>query len=708
MVVNGRPVKRAKRRVTADLYDFFSFPSDAAARDLDGPFRSNVQVFLSRHARLLPPPSILPTSPPPAGHLLTWRIGYGVGDGDLGCGEDPVSPGDAAAMATIELDVVEEDVPRSKFVYCDQCRVVGWSCHPVCRKRYHFIIRNNANPLSTYHHKCVCCGALLQRMDSRCHSCNYDITAENLEDWAHHQLEDPTHLLHGLVHGNGFGHLLRVNGQDGGSKYLTGSDIMDFWDRLCKMLRIRKVTVMDISKKHGMEYRLLNAVIAGQPWYGHWGYKFGAGSYGVTATAYREAMNTLANISLAHFLSHTRSQRTALENTVALYCSLSDKQLTTMRDLFCYINHLLHDAREHACPVKKLQHVASMRALSSWSKVDIERAEGAMVKVLRAVGRSRWVTWRALKGATSGSVGSPELIDYCLKGFVGKLTDDQLIVQSRFNDITSAIEFRLESIEQLVDRVQTRAVKLSPDHLLAHLKFLYYAMLDPTTMLHYRPKATNETLHKAARIILDCKQFIKHYDEHLVQLQPSNPLELHIWCHVELNDEPAGYTSPPPELLILPANATVTDLKLQAAKVFRETYIVFQRFQPEQVVQHDKTSKIKQLMDIDGSVVLVRGSCLAGSGKLEQFRMERGVESWEVDCPCGAKDDDGERMMACDSCGVWQHTRCAGIDDQEKVPEMFICIKCTGCCIAAPPDPGGERGELLRVATYNGKNNGML
>ncbi|PKU63512.1 PHD finger protein [Dendrobium catenatum] len=168
MVVNGRPVKRAKRRITADLYDFFSFPSDAATGDLDGPFRSNVQVFLSRHARLLPPPSILPPSPPPpAGHLLTWRVGFGLGDATAGDGEEPLSPASSAAMATVELDVVEEDVARSKSVYCDQCRVVGWSCHPVCRKRYHFIIRNNANPLSSSHQKCLCCGALLQRLDSR-------------------------------------------------------------------------------------------------------------------------------------------------------------------------------------------------------------------------------------------------------------------------------------------------------------------------------------------------------------------------------------------------------------------------------------------------------------------------------------------------------------------------------------------------------------
>ena len=51
--------------------------------------------------------------------------------------------------------------------------------------------------------------------------------------------EGPTHLLHGMVHMNGFGHLIRVNGREGGSRFLSGCDIMGFWDRLCKTLRVR-------------------------------------------------------------------------------------------------------------------------------------------------------------------------------------------------------------------------------------------------------------------------------------------------------------------------------------------------------------------------------------------------------------------------------------------------------------------------------------
>lgn len=121
MVVNARPLKRMKRRVTADLYDFLSFPSSsmsaASPDDSDhdhlftGPFRTNVRTFLSKHALLPPPSSLFP-------HLLTWQILFRIGD---------LVDGPDSQPAVVYLDIVEEDVPRSRSVYCDQCRVVGES-----------------------------------------------------------------------------------------------------------------------------------------------------------------------------------------------------------------------------------------------------------------------------------------------------------------------------------------------------------------------------------------------------------------------------------------------------------------------------------------------------------------------------------------------------------------------------------------------------
>lgn len=53
-----------------------------------------------------------------------------------------------------------------------------------------------------------------------------------------------------------------------------------------------------------------------------------------------------------------------------------------------------------------------------------------------------------------------------------------------------------------------------------------------------------------------------------------------------------------------------------------------------------------------------------------------GYEDWVVSCRCGTRIDDGERMVACDMCGVWMHTRCQGMPDAEPIPDEFMCIKC--------------------------------
>jgi ferredoxin-thioredoxin reductase catalytic subunit len=69
------------------------------------------------------------------------------------------------------------------------------------------------------------------------------------------------------------------------------------------------------------------------------------------------------------------------------------------------------------------------------------------------------------------------------------------------------------------------------------------------------------------------------------------------------------------------------------------------------------------------SVVTVQGQCY---GDMSKYRAERSTQVWTVNCPCGTKEDDGERMTACDYCEVWQHTRCVGISDTEDVPTEYV------------------------------------
>lgn len=98
--------------MTADLYDFFTFPEGPAPdEDLTKPFREAIKLFLSHHARV--------TSPPLFSCLLRWQIVFRVGDLLEGSDVSPV---------VVVLDIVEEDVlGSSRSPYCNQCRVVGVS-----------------------------------------------------------------------------------------------------------------------------------------------------------------------------------------------------------------------------------------------------------------------------------------------------------------------------------------------------------------------------------------------------------------------------------------------------------------------------------------------------------------------------------------------------------------------------------------------------
>ncbi|KAM1001890.1 hypothetical protein ACFX2C_002378 [Malus domestica] len=240
-----------------------------------------------------------------------------------------------------------------------------------------------------------------------------------------------------------------------------------------------KVSVMDVSKKYRMEYRMLDAVTSGRSWYGNWGYEFGAGSYALTQHSYQKAVDTLSSLPLYPFLFQPRKPWTRLQ------------------------------ARQRTSSKKKPNQQCPFNALCAWMANDVEHVQQASIKLLLA---------------TFGA---------------GR----------------------------------------------------HHAKLYPSI-------DEGERIIETATKLLDCKQFIKDYRPYKMAKEGS--FVIHLWCHVELSDESEDDFVMPPELL------------------------------------------------------------------------ERGLESWTVDCTCGAKDDDGERMFACDTCGVWQHTRCAGIHSSDEIPAKFV------------------------------------
>uniref|UniRef100_A0A0D9XQL4 PHD-type domain-containing protein n=1 Tax=Leersia perrieri TaxID=77586 RepID=A0A0D9XQL4_9ORYZ len=510
----------------------------------------------------------------------------------------------------------------------------------------------------------------------RCPSCNHlALSRDDPEDWDYVQLESPQHLLHGIVHENGFGHLVRINGREGGSSVMTGSQLMDFWDRLCRYLRVRKVSVVDVSKKYGVDYRSLLAVATGCSWYGQWGFKLSSGSFGITPEDYCKAVDSLSSVPLSNFFPHSRSPRTQLQNTIAFYQSLSMHPLTTIRELFLYIMELAtsNSAQNRIQPKhKKQQSYDAHYQEEKWHEEELQRATDIALKILRAA--DQWVATRTLKAVTSHRIGSPQLVDYCIKTLGGLITNDGMVVAVRCNSEMSTVEYRLTAETLLLPN---NVCTLTQDHLFRDIRFLYDALLYPHTMHSYRPQENYEHAKKSAMILLDCKRFIKHYDLEEGFL-PQNPSHLHIWCKVELADQVDDPPCIPAELLTLPQTATVADLKVEATRSFQDNYLMFQSFVAEHLLDCAIASEITQIKLLFGATgdVRIKGRCTGGERRFAVYRMEKGMDKWTVKCSCGAKDDDGERMLSCDSCHVWMHTRCAGISDFDRVPKRYVCKSC--------------------------------
>ena len=175
-------------------------------------------------------------------------------------------PGSRETLPPPVLYVVEQGLDEGDPPVCDQCRIMGargrreggwvcaatpaptlppthppppgWQHHPVSTARYHFIIPSPADaPASA-------AGA----------------------PWLPAKLESPSHLLHAALHASGAGHLLRLNGREGGSPGWTGGQLVGVWDALARALRARAVSVEDVSSRGGVALRVLHAVAHGETW----------------------------------------------------------------------------------------------------------------------------------------------------------------------------------------------------------------------------------------------------------------------------------------------------------------------------------------------------------------------------------------------------------------------------------------------------------
>ncbi|OWM84971.1 hypothetical protein CDL15_Pgr027758 [Punica granatum] len=586
--------------------------------------------------------------------------------------------------------VVQENVEESSHSFCEHCRLAGWSNHFVSRRRYHMIIPTD--------------GAWNKPLEPNA-------------------LDLPNHLLHGLIHGNGFGHLICINGIEGGSKYLCGREIMDLWDRICSILCARKITVEDVSKKRCMDLRLLYGVAYGHSWFGRWGYRFLRGSFGVKENKYCKAIELLSSLELEKILEEFRGRKQSKEikTIVQFYRDMSEATLITIRDLLRFIltvksRVVLKTKLIKACPspdskpvdrfgglhkknlikVKPLRYRKFAAAISDmdtrWPARRLEQAAEVIVNALlekRADGSGHnGMTRQDVRDAARAHIGDTGLLDNVLKSLNNVIVGNYVVCRA-VNPVTRILEYTVHELRatepnasevQGVMAVQDRfssAVPTAGGDAYDDLVYMYKNVL-----LNY-PESSDGPVAAAVKAVLDSKHFAKEWpfrdeeEEFLTFICNLLPRELGI------HDKHSTIVKRPPgEIVSVPLHATVRDLKLAAQSAFRDTYFIFERLVVQEIESMEELEDEEVLFGVieSGVEVWVRGT---GADMSTQFKYEGGAQNWKVRCECGAQDDDGERMVACDICEVWQHTRCCGINDRESVPPLFVCSTCCGSVVGS-------------------------
>ncbi|XP_062212217.1 PHD finger protein MALE MEIOCYTE DEATH 1-like [Phragmites australis] len=618
------------------VYPLRDFPGWEAAA-LGGAFRDNVRWLLKQ-----------------------WGPAAGAASGSASASVWGALLSDERNGAIVPIVAVEELAAASPAPLCDLCRCAGWSHHWVSKRKYHFII-----PTETAWDQPLRAAMLLGRSD---------------------------HLLHGLIHSNGFGHLVTLRGRDGGSTFLSGCEIMDIWDRLCSALRVRAVSVVDLTRKRSVDLRLLLGVAHGETWFTRWGYYLAKGCFSVSTSTYAAALEALAAMPVDYLRSrHVR-------RVVTIYRRLSNKPLATVREFLRCLLDWKH--REpplspppamtcprmpfllpKSCVVKRLrqpcQRFEDVVDLlhCRWSKKRLLNAAEVVVDKLLEHADGTKMTRQAVRDASRGAIGDTGLLDFVIKSLSDTIVGNH-IVRRVPDPKKRVLHFSLEEYAE----PEPEPMEVETERAVPVVRWPSTAEVERDLRAVYR--AMVEAHSEAAQAVLDCKHWVKWWglgDESDDQLRFLVEWRPRPWEATELTR-----LMPPGDIVVVPLHASIGELLVEAEYALRDTYCFFEEFQAEALdgISGEKWDPVMLGGAESGDTIGVHGH---GADMETRLRYQGGADAWEVQCVCGAQDDDGERMVACDTCDVWHHTRCVGIADGEPVPPLFLCMICGGALMAAGP-----------------------
>ncbi|KAI3734121.1 hypothetical protein L6452_13584 [Arctium lappa] len=729
-IKNNTSRKRKQR-----IFEFKSFGKSII--DLSGPFRDNIRSFLNEYGEQIEQ------------HKQTGNVSNNnVWSTLLLCESNG---------AVFPLYTIEEHINhRSISPFCCHCKSVGWGHHFVCKRRYRFVIPSygDKSPLK-----------------------DYDVN---------NSLElDDTHILHGLIHCNGFGHLISINKFEVGSSIcLTETDVMNLWDNICNSLKTRKVSVADVKLERSMELRLIHGIAFESSWFGNWGYK----SFGMNDDKYRGAVRFLAELDLDKIINDFKTTRHGrkIQQIICKYRELSETPLTSMNELLRFLLEFKPTAQietQIIAPSRKIpkyEHFTSdeesqnpkgldeflislMDADCRWPQRRVEYSLEVIVKLLKQ--KNDAMSRHELRENARQFVGDTGLIDFVLKS-INVLSFENYIIRRVVNSLTKLVEFeihevaedsktvkfvsslwkleprwpkqRLEKTAKVIANILKEHKVLSNgrngamsrkdlrnmaskyvgdtgliDFVLKSIdnsvigKQIVTRMKNPLTRLmefEIRDQNGDEfgleregggygdilflyrnvllgypwwnSVSQAYRVVLNSKYFVKEWEFGVGKEQELMTLTCRVLPSFDELETELTRPLPPGELVMVTPWMTIGQLREVAQCALRDTYCVMERFEVKQIggLKGIRDEVVLSCAVEAGAQVWVRG-CGLDLGTALRYEGGDGyaMES-TVDCGCGAR---GERIMACDECHVWRHTRCsAGIEDDEAAPMEFVCSDC--------------------------------
>lgn len=443
-------------------------------------------------------------------------------------------------------------------------------------------------------------------------------------------LDFENHKLYGLIHCNGYGHLISINGLKNNSKFLRADDSMNFWDHLCTVLRARFISLLEfsvliscyqcldtrfktivcrsisahyVSRTDSIELNLVHGIAQARPWVAIWGYKF---SDRIAEHKYSAAIQVLSRFSIdmiiGGVLDRIKSKR--IKEMIEIYRKLSAKPLITLGDLLGFM--LDFDSRiprdiDDGCKFDSGTEgsvigyeilVNKMTENCRWPHRRLENVLLVIVDLLKqhkanSAGNEGRLSRQELRDGARKSIGDTGLIDFVIKSIKCFQMDDQIISRA-INPFSRLSEFTIRDTSQ----------GGSHFNLYRDVWFLYETVLAG---------------HPQTQTILRCSNYlVKNWPIKGKIVNQSMELICKVLPTFDEMDSELTRRLSPGEVVVVDPRVTIGDLKRAAQCALRDTYCIMDEFEVSQIGGLKKIDDEEVVCNIleGGDQVWVRGSGL--------------------------------------------------------------------------------------------------